>query len=223
MAGESDRALAFPPPWRYGPRLAGRYHLTSEQENLRQEALVCATKILRDLKLQRRKDLPSIDVQVLKSWRKSDGQGVDAEAICIPGNPEAEGEQWPEIRLWWWEGRDEDREAIELDQLLRHELAHWYCLVAGYPSRHGSSWMFIALGFGCGLDEVVRANILQRAKDGEEWEDDPQVEVNRACRWAAARRELVSAAAVKQAYSRVLGELRRETTGSPPQADLQLC
>lgn len=216
MAGERNRVLAFPPPWRYGPRLAGRYHLTLEQENLRQEALALASTILREVKLHRRKNLPSIDVQVLKTWRSSDGQSVDAHAICIPGDPEAEGEQWSEIRLWWWEGRDEDRGAIDLDQLLRHELAHWYCLMADHPSRHGSSWMFIALGFGCALDEVVRANILQRAKDGEEWEDDPQLEVDRACRWAATTGKLDPDLHVKvdEAYARVLGDLRRETIGS---------
>ena len=55
--------------------------------------------------------------------------------------------------------------------------------------------MFIALGFGCALDEVVRANILQRAKD------------DRAYGWAATSGKLDPDLHVKvdEAYARVLG------------------
>lgn len=204
--------LAFPPPWRYGPRLAGKYHLTPEQENLREEALVHASGILREVNLHMRKDIPSIDVQVLKTWSpRDDGRTVDAHAICIPAQPEADGEQWCEIRLWWWEGGKEDRDAIGLGPLLRHELAHWYCEVEGLSQGHGSAWMLVALGFGCELDEVVRGNILSRAFQGEEWEDDSLPEINRALAWYTSVRgdNPPLAKQVDKAYERVLDSLRQ--------------
>lgn len=204
--------VRFPSPWRLcAPRLAGRYHLTAEQGHLREAALDVASKILHEVRFCEREDLPSIDVQVLKQWSpREDGQPIEAHALYLSGWPEGNGVPWGEIRLWWWDGREG---APGLDELLRHELAHWYCDVEGLDAEgdgHGSAWMLAALGFGCEPEHVALVDFLERAraaKEGEEWEDNPQAAVRTASTFCVEQRGELAPMVyrMEQAYKRLQG------------------
>ena len=159
------RPLNFPPSRR--DKLFRGIRLTTEQEALRQDAMVQASSILRNLGLDERGDLPAIDVQVNKMFG---GEGTACrEAVCFRFTEET-GEQGCEIRLWWWD----DGSHLSLEEVMRHELSHWFMMVNELRdvAGHGKCWVAIALSFGCDPREVVRSYMV------EEREEDPDEAVH---------------------------------------------
>ena len=114
----------FPEPWRASYAHPERWTLSDTAEELRLRAMQTASAILADVEsvtgvsLKAISPLPSIDVQIKVDW--GDGLLSDCAGFCVRDVEE----HLVEIRLM--PIFDDDWGLAEsLDQVMRHELAHW--------------------------------------------------------------------------------------------------